>query len=92
MHFVKTEIEGVYIIEPKVFGDNRGYFFESYNENVFKAAGLNYKFVQDNESKSKKGVLRGMHFQTKFTQGKLVIFICKNMLKNYFISMSRVLN
>lgn len=72
MNFIKTEIEGVYIIEPKVFGDKRGYFFESYNENVFKAAGLNYKFVQDNESKSKKGVLRGLHFQKTFPQAKLV--------------------
>jgi len=72
MNFIKTEIEGVYIIEPKVFGDNRGYFMECYNENVFKAAGLNYKFVQDNESKSKKGVLRGLHFQKTYPQAKLV--------------------
>lgn len=72
MNFIKTEIEGVYIIEPKVFGDNRGYFMESYNESVFKANGLNYTFVQDNESKSKKGVLRGLHFQKKHPQAKLV--------------------
>ena len=72
MNFIKTEIEGVYILEPKIFGDNRGYFFESYNENEFKANGLNYKFVQDNESKSKKGVLRGLHFQKTFPQAKLV--------------------
>ena len=72
MNFIKTEIEGVYILEPKIFGDNRGYFFESYNENEFKANGLNYKFVQDNETKSKKGVLRGLHFQKTFPQAKLV--------------------
>lgn len=72
MNFIKTEIEGVYIIEPKVFGDNRGYFMETYNEKVFNDAGLNYKFVQDNESKSKKGVLRGMHFQKTYPQAKLV--------------------
>lgn len=72
MNFIKTEIEGVYIIEPKVFGDNRGYFMETYNESVFKANGLNYTFVQDNESKSKKGVLRGLHFQIKYPQAKLV--------------------
>lgn len=72
MNFIKTEIEGVYIIEPKVFGDDRGYFMECYNENVFKAAGLDYKFVQDNESKSKKGVLRGLHFQKTYPQAKLV--------------------
>ena len=72
MNFIKTEIEGLYIIEPKLFGDNRGYFFESYNESEFKANGLNYKFVQDNESKSKKGVLRGLHFQKTYPQAKLV--------------------
>lgn len=72
MTFTKTEIDGVYIIEPKVFGDNRGYFMETYNENVFKANGLDYTFVQDNQSKSKKGVLRGLHFQKTHPQAKLV--------------------
>ena len=71
-NFTKTKIEGVYIIEPKVFGDNRGYFMETYNKKDFFEAGLLMEFVQDNESKSKKGVLRGLHFQTKHTQGKLV--------------------
>lgn len=70
--FIKTSIEGVYIIEPKIFGDNRGYFMESYNEKEFIQAGLHLNFVQDNESKSKKGVLRGLHFQVKHPQGKLV--------------------
>lgn len=70
--FQKTEIEGVYIIEPQVFGDNRGYFMETYNEDEFKSAGLDMTFVQDNQSKSKKGVLRGLHFQTEHSQGKLV--------------------
>lgn len=72
MTFTKTEIDGVYIIEPKVFGDNRGYFMETYNENEFKSSGLNYTFVQDNQSKSKKGVLRGLHFQKTHPQAKLV--------------------
>ena len=71
-NFIKTKIDNLYIIEPKVFEDDRGYFLESYNKRDFFEAGLNMVFVQDNESKSKKGVLRGMHFQTKFTQGKLV--------------------
>lgn len=71
-NFIKTKIKDLYIIEPKVFGDDRGYFMESYNKNDFFEAGLNMNFVQDNESKSKKGVLRGLHFQTKNTQGKLV--------------------
>ena len=72
MNFIKTEIEGLYIIEPKVFGDHRGYFFESYNEKEFKENGLDYTFVQDNQSKSKKGVLRGLHFQKTYPQAKLV--------------------
>lgn len=71
-NFIKTEIEGVYVIEPKVFGDHRGYFMETYNEKDFKEAGLDYVFVQDNQSKSKKGVLRGLHFQKKHPQAKLV--------------------
>ncbi|MBH5319141.1 dTDP-4-dehydrorhamnose 3,5-epimerase [Paenibacillus sp. GSMTC-2017] len=70
--FTKTGIEGLTIIEPKVFGDDRGYFMETYNFNDFSAAGLDMKFVQDNQSKSKKGVLRGLHFQTQHAQGKLV--------------------
>lgn len=70
--FTKTKIKDLYTIEPKVFGDDRGYFMESYNRKDFLEAGLDMLFVQDNESKSKKGVLRGMHFQTKHTQGKLV--------------------
>ena len=72
MELIKTEIEGVYILEPKVFGDNRGYFMETYNENEFKKLGLNYNFVQDNQSKSKRGVLRGLHFQKTYPQAKLV--------------------
>ena len=70
--FNKTEIEGVYIIEPKVFGDERGYFMETYREEDFKNAGLNYNFVQDNQSRSHKGVLRGLHYQKHFPQAKLV--------------------
>ena len=70
--FNKTDIEGVYIIEPQLFGDNRGYFSETYNKEEFDKAGLIYNFVQDNESKSKKGVLRGLHFQIKHPQAKLV--------------------
>lgn len=70
--FEKTKIDGVYIITPKLFGDNRGYFMETYSENAFKEAGLNYNFVQDNQSSSKKGVLRGLHFQKTHPQAKLV--------------------
>ena len=71
-NFITTKIPDLYIIEPKVFGDNRGYFMESYSQKDFAEAGLTMNFVQDNESKSRKGVLRGLHFQTKHTQGKLV--------------------
>lgn len=70
--FNETSIEGVYIIEPTVFGDERGYFMETYQKEEFVNAGLNYEFVQDNQSKSKKGVLRGLHFQYTQPQGKLV--------------------
>ena len=70
--FIETEIKDVYIIEPKLYGDNRGYFMETYKEESFKEAGLNYTFVQDNQSKSKKGVLRGLHFQKTHPQAKLV--------------------
>lgn len=70
--FIKTEIKDLYVIEPTVYGDNRGYFMETYNYEAFKEAGLNYIFVQDNQSSSKKGVLRGLHFQKKFPQSKLV--------------------
>ncbi len=65
-------IEGLYIIEPTVFGDSRGYFTETYNQRDMSEAGLNMTFVQDNQSSSVKGVLRGLHFQKQFPQGKLV--------------------
>ena len=65
-------IEGLYVIEPTVYGDNRGYFMETYNQNDLREAGLNAVFVQDNQSMSVKGVLRGLHFQKQFPQGKLV--------------------
>lgn len=70
--FTECEIKGVYIIEPTVYGDSRGYFMESYNENDFKAAGIDCVFVQDNQSSSRKGVLRGLHFQKTHPQTKLV--------------------
>ena len=70
--FEKTEIEGVYIIDVKTYGDNRGYFMETYKEEDFKAAGLDYRFVQDNQSSSRRGVLRGLHFQKNHPQAKLV--------------------
>ena len=65
-------IEGLCVIEPAVHGDARGYFMETYNQNDFKEAGLNMTFVQDNQSMSVKGVLRGLHFQKQYPQGKLV--------------------
>ena len=68
----KCPIEGLYIIEPKVHGDNRGYFMETYSQRDMAEAGLNMVFVQDNQSMSTKGVLRGLHFQKQYPQGKLV--------------------
>ena len=70
--FHETKIKGVYVIDVKTYGDNRGYFMETYKESEFVDAGLNYNFIQDNQSSSKKGVLRGLHFQKKFPQAKLV--------------------
>ena len=73
MNFIKTEIEGVVIVEPRVFEDDRGYFFESYNEAEFVANGITNKFVQDNQSKSSYGVIRGLHCQLgEHAQAKLV--------------------
>ena len=68
----KCPIEGLYIIEPAVYGDSRGYFMEVYNQKDMADAGLNMVFVQDNQSVSVKGVLRGLHFQNQYPQGKLV--------------------
>ncbi len=70
--FLETPLEGVYVINPTIYEDNRGYFMETYNYEEFKKQGLNTIFVQDNQSKSKQGVLRGLHFQKKYPQGKLV--------------------
>src|SRR5690606_9508294 len=73
MNFIETPIEGLLIIEPKVWKDDRGYFYESYNESIFNNVGIVYQFVQDNQSFSLKGTLRGLHAQANpFAQGKLV--------------------
>lgn len=73
MELINTGIEGLWVIKPKVFADSRGYFFESYNKELFEKSGLNLNFVQDNQSLSHSGVLRGLHFQNPpFAQGKLV--------------------
>lgn len=73
MNFIKTKLEGVYIIEPTIFKDERGYFFESYNEHEFFSNGITARFVQDNQSKSSYGVIRGLHMQLPpFSQAKLV--------------------
>lgn len=70
--FIPTQVPDILIIEPTVFGDSRGYFMETYHKEEFEAAGIAGTFVQDNQSMSRKGVLRGLHFQTEHTQGKLV--------------------
>lgn len=68
------EIDGLYVIEPTVFPDARGYFVETYNQRDFEEAGLNMKFVQDNQSMSVKGVLRGLHFQKEHPQESLFVY------------------
>lgn len=81
MNVIKTNIEGLLIIEPNVFHDPRGFFFESYNEQKYKDAGIDYNFVQDNLSLSQKNVLRGLHFQKPpYEQGKLVQVIKGSVL------------
>lgn len=72
MNFIETDLPGVVIIEPKVFGDDRGFFMESWNARAFEAAGIAGPWVQDNHSRSARGVLRGLHYQVRQTQGKLV--------------------
>ena len=69
---IETDLPGVVVVEPRVFGDDRGFFFESFNAEAFAAAGLPTHFVQDNHSRSQRGVLRGLHFQNPEPQGKLV--------------------
>lgn len=70
--FTPTGIEGLWVVEPTLFGDARGYFMETYNQREFDAAGLDAAFVQDNQSRSRQWVLRGLHFQKQHPQGKLV--------------------
>lgn len=72
MKVEKTKLDGVLVIKPKVFEDDRGFFLESFNEFNYKELGINFNFVQDNHSRSSKGVLRGLHFQKNNPQGKLV--------------------
>ena len=72
MKLILTPIKDLVVIEPRVFGDERGYFYEAYNKNTFHELGLDYDFVQDNQSFSRKGVLRGLHFQKNYPQAKLV--------------------
>lgn len=77
---VETSIKDLVVIEPTVYGDERGFFLESYSKKDFYEIGLDLEFVQDNHSKSAKGVLRGLHFQTEHTQGKLVRVIAGSVL------------
>ena len=72
MKFVETPLKDVYVLEPKVFGDQRGFFLETWNREAFRMAGFDLDFVQDNHSRSARGILRGLHFQMEHTQGKLV--------------------
>jgi dTDP-4-dehydrorhamnose 3,5-epimerase len=72
MNFIQTPLRDVYLLEPRVFGDPRGFFMETWNIETFRAAGFDLNFVQDNHSRSAHGILRGLHFQMEHTQGKLV--------------------
>ncbi|MFT4614640.1 MAG: dTDP-4-dehydrorhamnose 3,5-epimerase, partial [Bacteroidia bacterium] len=72
MNFVETSLQDVFVLEPKVFGDDRGFFLESWSDAAFADAGFDLNFVQDNHSRSSRGILRGLHYQMEHTQGKLV--------------------
>jgi dTDP-4-dehydrorhamnose 3,5-epimerase len=72
MKFKETPLKDVFLLEPRVFGDERGFFMETWNAETFREAGLDINFLQDNHSRSTRGILRGLHFQTEQTQGKLV--------------------
>ena len=72
MEIIQTPIQGVLLVKPKVWGDSRGYFVETWHKERYETAGIDFPFVQDNHSKSSYGILRGLHFQRKFPQGKLV--------------------
>ena len=80
MKVIKTEIEGLLIIEPDVFGDDRGYFFESYRKNSYRELGIEFEFVQDNISKSQKGTIRGLHYQVGKSAPLIVPFCDLEML------------
>jgi dTDP-4-dehydrorhamnose 3,5-epimerase len=88
MKVLQTPLSGVLILEPKVFGDSRGFFLESYNENVFAAMGIKEKFVQDNHSCSQRGVLRGLHYQVQKPQGKLIRVVSGEVL-DVFLDLRR---
>lgn len=89
MNFIETGFEGLWVIEPKVWVDDRGYFFESYNEDLFKKHGMDVNFKQDNQSFSQKGAVRGLHFQMDpFAQGKLVRVI-KGAVKDVVVDIRK---
>lgn len=88
MKVIQTPLGGAYLLEPKVFEDERGFFLESYNQKAFAALGVNETFVQDNHSYSKRGVLRGLHYQIDKAQGKLVRVVCGEVL-DVFVDLRR---
>jgi dTDP-4-dehydrorhamnose 3,5-epimerase len=88
MKVIETPLSGALVLEPKVFSDDRGFFLESYNEKVFLEIGIADKFVQDNHSYSKRGVLRGLHYQVEEPQGKLVRVVTGEVL-DVFLDLRR---
>src|SRR5215469_14198569 len=88
MKVLESPFPGALILEPKVFGDERGFFLESYNEKVFASLGIHQRFVQDNHSYSRRGVLRGLHYQIQKPQGKLVRVINGEIL-DLFLDLRR---
>ena len=89
MGFIDTKLSGVKIFEPKIFKDNRGYFFESYNEKTFSDAGFNFDIVQDNQSFSSYGVLRGLHFQTEPHAQTKIVRVLKGKILDVAVDIRR---
>ena len=86
MEVIQTPIQGVLLVKPKVWGDSRGYFVETWHKERYEAAGIDFPFVQDNHSKSSYGILRGLHFQRNFPQGKLVSVSLGSVLTSLWTS------
>ncbi|MEX1062714.1 MAG: dTDP-4-dehydrorhamnose 3,5-epimerase, partial [Balneolaceae bacterium] len=89
MNFLKTDLDGVYIVEPLLYRDERGYFLETYRDEIFREKGLDMQFVQDNCSFSKKGVVRGLHYQARRAAQEKLIMVCRGEILDVAVDLRR---